>query len=94
MPRTGQSRGFFIGLRRDQLGARLLMMLNSMRLAEDYETDFRINWFPRGAAAPKLDTPLDLFDPAFIDRHFIANDDFEELSAITKPIESFRRDPD
>lgn len=94
MPRAGQSRGFFIGLRRDQLGARLLMMLNSMRLADDYKTDFRINWFPRGAAAPKLDTPHDLFDPTFIDRHFIANDDFEELSAITKPIDSFRRDPD
>jgi tetratricopeptide (TPR) repeat protein len=94
MPRAGQSRGFFIGLRKDQLGARLLMMLNSMRLADDYETDFRINWFPRGAAAPKLDTPLDLFDPAFIDRHFIDNDDFERLAAITKPIDSFRRDAD
>jgi len=43
-----QGRGLFIGLRKDQLGARLLMMLNSIRLAEDYATDFRINWFPRG----------------------------------------------
>lgn len=94
MPRTGQSRGFFIGLRRDQLGARLLMMLNSMRLAEDYHTDFRVNWFPRGAAAPKLDKPLDLFDQSFIERHFIDNAAFEALTNITKPIDSFRRDAD
>ena len=91
-PRTGHGRGSFIGLRKDQLGARLLMMLNCIRLAEDYDADFRINWFPRGAAAPKLDTPSDLFDQAFIDRHFIDNAAFEELDSITKPIWTFLTD--
>src|SRR6056297_3762860 len=85
-------RGWFIGLRKDQLGARLLMMLNSIRLAEDYGTDFRINWFPRGAMAPKLDTPADLFAADFIDRHFIDNADFEALDAQTKPLRTFLRD--
>ena len=86
-------RGLFIGMRKDQLGARLLMMLNSIRLAEDYGTDFRINWFPRGAMAPKLDTPSDLFDEAFIARHFIENDAFEALDDVTRPIWSFLNDP-
>ncbi|MBE0452762.1 MAG: tetratricopeptide repeat protein [Roseovarius sp.] len=86
------SRGFFIGLRKDQLGARLLMMLNSIRLAEDYGSDFRINWFPRGAMAPKLDTPSDLFDEGFIARHFIENADFEALDGRTKPLWSFLKD--
>lgn len=86
------ARGFFIGLRKDQLGARLLMMLNSIRLAEDYGTDFRINWFPRGAMAPKLDTPADLFDEAFIARHFIDNADFEALDDRTRPLWSFLKD--
>lgn len=85
-------RGLFIGLRKDQLGARLLMMLNSIRLAEDYGTDFRINWFPRGAMAAKLDTPSDLFTPAFIARHFIDNADFEALGAQTKPLWTFLKD--
>ena len=85
-------RGWFIGLRKDQLGARLLMMLNAIRLAEDYDTDFRINWFPRGAMAPKLDTPSDLFAPGFIARHFIDNADFEALEAQTKPLWSFLKD--
>ena len=75
-------RGVFIGLRRDQLGARLLMMLNAIRLAEDFGTDFRVNWFPRGAMAPKLATPADLFAPAFIDRHFIDNAEFEALGEV------------
>src|SRR6056297_1753233 len=85
-------RGWFIGLRKDQLGARLLMMLNSIRLAEDYGTDFRINWFPRGAMAPKLDTPSDLFAQAFIDRHFIDNESFEALDSLTRPLWSFLKD--
>jgi tetratricopeptide (TPR) repeat protein len=91
-PYVGQKRGFFIGLRRDQLGARLLMMLNSIRLAEDYNTDFRINWFPRGAAAPKLNTPLDLFAASFIERHFIDNTKFENLDSMVKPIWGFLND--
>ncbi|MBC7164271.1 MAG: hypothetical protein H5U15_04640 [Roseovarius sp.] len=86
------ARGFFIGLRKDQLGARLLMMLNSIRLAEDYGTDFRINWFPRGAMAPRLDTPSDLFDTGFIARHFIGNDAFEALDAKTRPLWAFLKD--
>lgn len=94
MPHEVPGRGLFIGLRKDQLGARLLMMLNSIRLAEDYGTEFRVNWFPRGAAAPKLDTPLDLFDSSFIDHHFIDNSEFERLDSITKPIATFRRDSD
>jgi len=85
-------RGWFIGLRKDQLGARLLMMLNAIRLAEDHGTDFRINWFPRGAMAPKLDTPSDLFAPAFIARHFIDNAAFEALDARTAPLWSFLKD--
>src|SRR6056297_4234508 len=85
-------RGLFIGLRKDQLGARLLMMLNSIRLAEDYGTDFRINWFPRGAMAPKLDTPADLFAPDFMARHFIDNADFEALDDRTEPLWSFLKD--
>src|SRR6056297_2084345 len=85
-------RGLFIGMRKDQLGARLLMMLNSIRLAEDYGTDFRINWFPRGAMAPKLDTPADLFAPDFMARHFIDNADFEALDDRTEPLWSFLKD--
>ena len=93
MSRAGNNgRGWFIGLRKDQLGARLLMMLNSIRLAEDYGTDFRINWFPRGAMAPKLDTPSDLFAQAFIDRHFIDNESFEALDSLTRPLWSFLKD--
>ena len=93
MPKgVNDGRGCFIGLRKDQLGARLLMMLNSIRLAQDYNTTFQINWFPRGAAAPKLDTPSDLFDQGFIERHFIKNDAFEALDPLTKPIWAFQKD--
>jgi len=85
-------RGAFIGLRKDQLGARLLMMLNAIRLAQDYNAGFRINWFPRGAMAPKLANPEDLFSAEFIEKHFIPNDTFEALKPDPLPLWTFRKD--
>jgi len=70
------------------------MMLNAIRLAEDYGTDFKINWFPRGAAAPKLDQPADLFSDAFMAEHFIDNDIYEALDPKPLPLWRFRKDSD
>lgn len=86
------ARGMFLGQRRDQLGARLLMILTSIRLCEDYNTDFRFNWFPPGAEAPTLDTPEDLFSSAFIDRYFITNTDMELMQDRIEPIWKFLKD--
>ncbi len=85
-------RGFFLGQRRDQLGARVLIILSSIRLAQDYRTDFRFNWFPPGADAPTLANPGDLFSTAFMARHFVDNEGFDALQAQAEPIWKFLED--
>ncbi|WP_240482063.1 hypothetical protein [Ruegeria marisrubri] len=85
-------RGVFIGQRRDRMGARLLMMLTCIRLAEDFGTDYRVNWFPQGADAPELDKPEELFSQAWMDRHFLTDPEFEELAKTAAPIWSFQND--
>ncbi|WP_397541302.1 hypothetical protein [Roseovarius salis] len=85
-------RGFFFGQRRDQLGARLLMILTAIRLAQDYDTEFRYNWFPPGADAPTLDNPEDLFSEAFMARHFVDNDTYAALQDRVEPIWKFLDD--
>jgi tetratricopeptide (TPR) repeat protein len=63
--------GAFIGRRRDRLGARLLMLLNCMRLSADYGVPFKLDWFPPGADAPELDKPEELFSADWIAEHMV-----------------------
>ncbi len=86
------ARGVFIGQRKDRMGARLLMMLTCIRLAEDFDTDYRVNWFPQGADAPELDTPQELFDPAWIDTHFLDQKSYDTLIKTALPVWSFQGD--
>ncbi|RBI73081.1 hypothetical protein DQW77_09510 [Roseovarius sp. TE539] len=85
-------RGFFLGQRRDQLGARLLMILTAIRLTEDYRTDFRFNWFPPGADAPTLSNPGELFSEAFMARHFVDNEEYAAFQVRVEPIWKFLDD--
>ena len=85
-------RGKFIGQRRDQLGARLLTMLNAIRLSQDYGTDYLFNWFPKGADAPKLDIPSELFSVEFMDQHFVTGTAFDALGEKAEPIWKFMSD--
>jgi tetratricopeptide (TPR) repeat protein len=63
--------GAFIGRRRDRLGARLLTLLNCMRLAKDYGHPFLLDWFPPGHDAPELEHPEELFEPDWTERHMV-----------------------
>jgi len=92
--KAGQKRGVFIGQRKDRLGARLLMMLTCIRLAEDFQTGYRVNWFPKGADAPELDTPSELFEQSWMDTHFLSESQFANLIADSEPVSAFLDDPD
>lgn len=86
------AKGVFIGQRKDRLGARLLMMLTCIRLAQDFGTDYRVNWFPQGADAPELDKPDELFNPAWMDDHFLDQQAYDALAANALPVWSFQGD--
>ncbi|RLK10268.1 hypothetical protein [Ruegeria conchae] len=88
-----QKRGVFIGQRKDRMGARLLMILTCIRLAEDFETDYRVNWFPQGADAPELDQPEELFTSDWMDAHFLNQPEFDALNETAQPIWAFQNDP-
>ncbi len=84
--------GVFIGQRKDRMGARLLMILTCIRLAEDFGTDYRVNWFPQGADAPELDQPEELFTTDWMDAHFLEQSEFDALGATALPIWAFQND--
>ncbi|CUH43879.1 hypothetical protein [Ruegeria atlantica] len=86
------AKGVFVGQRKDRMGARLLMMLTCIRLAEDFGTTYRVNWFPQGADAPELDHPKELFAQDWLDEHFLTPKEFGALSQNALPIWSFQSD--
>ncbi|RBW61834.1 hypothetical protein [Ruegeria sp. A3M17] len=86
------AKGVFVGQRKDRMGARLLMMLTCIRLAEDFSTTYRVNWFPQGADAPELDHPRELFAQDWMDEHFLTPKEFGALSQNALPIWSFQSD--
>ncbi|WP_299663261.1 hypothetical protein [uncultured Ruegeria sp.] len=86
-------RGVFIGQRKDRMGARLLMILTCIRLAEDFGTDYKVNWFPQGADAPELDQPDELFTSDWMDAHFLDQAQFDKLNKTALPIWAFQNDP-
>ncbi|WP_170788485.1 hypothetical protein [Ruegeria lacuscaerulensis] len=86
------ARGVFIGQRKDRMGARLLMMLTCIRLAEDFGADYKVNWFPKGADAPELDTPSELFTQSWMDMHFLDAHAFDALTQDALPVWSFLGD--
>ncbi|WP_170513378.1 hypothetical protein [Ruegeria atlantica] len=86
------AKGVFIGQRKDRMGARLLMMLTCIRLAEDFETTYKVNWFPKGSDAPELDHPQELFAQDWMDAQFLSAKAFEKLSDKALPIWTFQGD--
>ncbi|WP_170557904.1 tetratricopeptide repeat protein [Ruegeria atlantica] len=86
------AKGVFVGQRKDRMGARLLMMLTCIRLAEDFDTTYRVNWFPQGADAPELDQPQELFAQGWMDDHFLSPKEFDAFSTNSLPIWSFQND--
>ncbi len=86
------AKGVFIGQRKDRLGARLLMMLTCIRLAEDFDTTYKVNWFPQGYDAPELDHPDELFARDWMDTHFLEAKEFDTLGNQALPIWAFQND--
>ncbi|MEM7190202.1 MAG: hypothetical protein AAF439_11375 [Pseudomonadota bacterium] len=69
---SAAAKGQFIAFRSDRLGARLVSLLNAMRLAEDYETGFQCAWMDSIGVGSTFNNPSELFDGGFVDKHFLS----------------------
>ena len=89
-----RERGRFLGVRRDQLGARLLMICNCIRLSGLFETSYLFDWFPPGNLAPHLDAPEDIFSDQYLADHLVTGETFADLMANARPIWQFLKNRD
>lgn len=64
--------GRLIAYRADRLGARLISLVNAMRLAQTTGAEFRCAWVETTGVGDVFNDPGELFDTAFVERHFLA----------------------
>lgn len=64
-------RGRIVAFRNDRLGARLISLVNAMRLAEDHGFDFAMHWHSTPGVGHEFNDPCEIFDESFVAAHFI-----------------------
>ncbi|MEM1299412.1 MAG: hypothetical protein AAGH68_09030 [Pseudomonadota bacterium] len=69
--------GKLIAFRNDRLGARLLTLVNAMRMSADYSVDFAVYW-PFAVDVTKVfNDATELFDAGFVADNFISREDWQ-----------------
>ena len=71
-----------VSFRNDRMGARFLSLLNTIRIAGDYDLPYFFTWMTHGRASEELQAPTEIFDQAYFDAHFVSHDDFRHVDAV------------
>lgn len=76
--------GELLAFRNDRLGARIMCVLNAMRLHRDHDLPFRVHWHQGTDIGRVFNDTAQLFDQDFIETHFIDRDTFR--SRVVTPV--------
>ncbi len=86
--KTPPTAGQIIASRSDRLGARLIAIANTMRLAASYGIEYQIRWLEKW----ELTDPTDIFTPEFVSERFISPQEFTERRHHAAPFSNFSSD--
>lgn len=82
--------GSVISHRNDRMGARIIAMLNGIRIAQDYDLPFFVGWTTHGLTSIELREPADIFDQAFVDEHFFDDEILTQIWSELVDLTTFR----
>jgi len=69
--------GRILAFRNDRLGARIICVVNAMRLAARHDLPFAVHWHAATDIGRVFNDPLDFFAPDLVTDHFISREEFE-----------------
>ena len=70
-----------LGFRQDRIGARIVCLLNVLRLSQDFDVTGRFVWLSEADGSyPELTDPHDFLDADFVERHMMIVTDRPDLS--------------
>ncbi len=88
----GTAKGRIIGCRKDGLGARLLVMLNCIKLSQQFDAPFHMYWPRKSSRATDMECPEKLFSPAMMKQHFLSQKAYNTLLKSAVPLWKFLSD--
>ena len=77
--KASDTKGSIIAHRNDGMGARIIAILNAVRVARDYDLPYYVGWTTHGRTREEVRDPAFIFDPAYIKDRFF---DVEIMSEI------------
>ncbi|MCO4843027.1 MAG: hypothetical protein KC439_09000 [Yoonia sp.] len=77
--KASDTKGCIIAHRNDGMGARVIAMLNAVRVAQDYDLPYYVGWTTHGRTREEVRDPAFIFDPDYIKERFF---DVEIMSEI------------
>lgn len=77
--KASDTKGCIIAHRNDGMGARVIAMLNAVRVARDYDLLYYVGWTTHGRTREEVRDPAFIFDPTYIKERFF---DVEIMSEI------------
>lgn len=81
-------RGSIVSFRNDRMGARILALMNAVRIARDYELPYYFTWMTHGRTSPELQSPTEIFDQGWFDAHFVSHVDFSAIDGVATNLAS------
>jgi len=72
--------GTLLSFRNDRMGARLMTLMNTIRIAQDYEIPYAFAWKMDGRTSEELLQPTQIFDEGYFETHYIPIEPFREAA--------------
>jgi predicted Zn-dependent protease len=88
-----QSKGCLLVSRNDLFGARMLPFVNALRIGYDYDIPVKIYWPVPPEGTTNIGEHAEVFDSAFLERHFISQDEYRQLSQQAVALAQVRNAP-
>lgn len=77
--KVSDTAGCIIAHRNDGMGARIIAMLNAVRIARDYDLPYYVGWTTGGRTREEVRDPAFIFDTDYIAERFFDNDIMSEI---------------
>lgn len=70
-----------LSFRNDRMGARLLNLMNAIRISRDYGVPYSFAWKTDGRTSEELKSPTDIFDKEYFEARHLPLQDFRETAS-------------
>lgn len=77
---SSRYQGSVVSFRNDRMGARILAILNAIRVSRDYDLPYFFTWMTHGRSSDELQAPTEIFDEDYFNAHFVDRDDFKVIN--------------